>query len=199
MAVTSIQAGQLAKVSRRPRQSQVNPDGDEVREEGHVKGIDISASEDVLKMLVDQAWFTRERVNGTTYFSLAPRGIMELRAYLKETYNEPGDADEDEEPIVRIRDCEGCGEIVTMGVRCSDAECACRFHDSCAVQYFRNLRGGKECPKCRAQWTGEDFVGVRAAEGRRSSGGGSQRMGNGRASGRVSSGRRRDEEDEDDE
>jgi hypothetical protein len=172
MAVSYRDAGRLAKAPRgAARQSQINNNADHPDqstsqvEAAPVKGIDMNQSDNVLQQLVDQGFFRKSRVAQADYFSLAPRGLMELRAYLKETYNEPADPDDpDDEGIIRIRDCEGCREIVTVGVRCDDRNCGVRFHDACAAQYFRNLRGGRECPGCRTSWSGQLCVGPRAAD-----------------------------------
>jgi hypothetical protein len=162
MAVSGIQASQLAKAPNRSRQSQVHGDDESSTQvDSATKGLTISESEKVLADLVDQDFFYKSR---SGYFSLAPRALMELRTYLKETYNEPAGDEEDEPPIIRIRDCEICREIVTVGLRCNNRECNCRFHDSCAQQYFRSQRGNqRKCPKCKEEWLGDLFVGERAA------------------------------------
>jgi hypothetical protein len=209
MAVSYRDAGRLAKAPRgstqRQSQANLNPD-DQTQIETQaapVKGIDMAQSDAVLQTLVSQGFFRKSRVAQADYFSLAPRGLMELRAYLKETYNEPSDPDDpdDSEPLIRIRDCEGCREIVTVGVRCDNRDCGIRFHDACAGQYFRNLRGGSgsECPGCKTTWSGDLAVGPRAADV-----GGHQRMsgaavGSSRMSGVRTRDQHHDEEDEEDE
>ncbi|KAF2654516.1 hypothetical protein K491DRAFT_717114 [Lophiostoma macrostomum CBS 122681] len=187
MAVTSIQASQLAKAPTRSRQSQVGGDEDSsIQAEAAVKSLTIAESEKVLADLFDQDFIYKSRAN---YYSLAPRALMELRTYLKETYNEPAGDDEDEPAIVRIRDCDICREIVTVGVRCSNRECNVRFHDSCATQYFRSQRGNQRtCPKCKGEWLGDLFVGERAAN-----------KGQRRTTGGRSSNVRSEEEEEEDE
>lgn len=171
MAVPSMKAKELAKAPRQ-RQSQIRDQisGDEEDGEAATQavpkdnGLKISEAEDVLAQLVEQCFLQKSRGG---YYSLAPRALMELRSYLKETYNEPADPDDPEyEPAIRIRNCEGCREIVTVGQRCADRGCGIRFHDGCAQQYFRARRGSKECPGCKKEWSGNEFVGERAAQGR---------------------------------
>ncbi|KAF2791329.1 hypothetical protein K505DRAFT_280960 [Melanomma pulvis-pyrius CBS 109.77] len=191
MAVTSMQAAQLAKVSR-SRQSQVNGGREDAegasQMEASVKGISMPEAETVLGQLIAQQFFQKSRGG---YFSLAPRGLMELRSYLKETYNEPADEENGIAEKIRIRDCEGCREIVTVGLRCSDRACGVRWHDLCAQQYFNGQRGGgRMCPRCGVDWAGNEFVGERVAVGgqRRTTGAGGQ-----------SSQTRRDEYEDEDE
>ncbi|KAF2644735.1 hypothetical protein P280DRAFT_476738 [Massarina eburnea CBS 473.64] len=167
MAVKHMTATQLAKIPRN-RQSQAAADSDgegesNAQAESTVKGITINDADKVLQHLEVEAFFQRSPQN---YYSLAPRALMELRAWLKETYNDPPAEDEDDhEPTIRIRDCEGCREIVTMGLRCDNKECGVRWHDFCAVQYFRGQQGSaKKCPKCKNNWDGSTFVGERADE-----------------------------------
>ncbi|KAF2019689.1 hypothetical protein BU24DRAFT_419315, partial [Aaosphaeria arxii CBS 175.79] len=195
MAVSSMEASRLTKAPRENRQSLAAANGDgedgaQSQAAAAVKGISISESDKVLAQLVEQHFFNK---SSRGYYSLAPRALMELRVYLKETYNEAGDPEyEDSEPIVRIKDCEGCREIVTVGVRCSDKECRVRFHEQCAVLYFRNQRGDTQrCPTCKTEWGGNLFVGERAVyQG--------ERRANGTGAGRHSSSRVQvDDEDED--
>ncbi|KAF2865998.1 Nse1 non-SMC component of SMC5-6 complex-domain-containing protein [Massariosphaeria phaeospora] len=176
MAVSTMETTQIARPPPRSRQSQaqtqIEADGDEPTQvQVRDPGLKMQEAEDVLNTLVAQGFFHCSRAG---YYSLAPRALMELRAYLKETYNEPpADDDPEDEGITRIHDCEGCREIVTVGVRCSDRDCGVRWHDRCAIQYFRGPRGDtKKCPTCKTGWTGDLFVGERAANTQRRSTGG---------------------------
>ncbi|KAH6616821.1 Nse1 non-SMC component of SMC5-6 complex-domain-containing protein [Boeremia exigua] len=157
MAVKQMEASQLAR-PRRSRQSQAASLADDAQSQADA-GISIAEADAVLDALVADRFLQLSRA---MYFSLAPRALMELHSYLKETYNE-GAEDEDEEPVVRIRDCEGCREIVTFGIRCNNRECGVRWHDRCANQYYRGKSAeGKRCPKCRAVCSGNVYVGERA-------------------------------------
>lgn len=183
MAIKGLKAAQLAKAPPRNRQSQAAGDADMDEESAAtqagpvVKSVMANDAERVLDNLVVQGFFQRSRAG---YYSLAPRALMELRTYLKETYNElPAEDDDEDEAVTRIRDCEGCREIVTVGLRCDNKECEVRWHDHCATQYFRNQQGSRrQCPKCKAAWEGETFVGERADQvgGRRRTTGGQSSM-----------------------
>lgn len=178
MAVKHTEASQLARVPRRNRQSQVNGthtqfngETQDTQLQGADTSISIAEADMVLESLVAQGFFHKSRAG---YYSLAPRALMELRAYLKETYNESADENEDGREVIRIRDCEGCREIVTVGIRCNNRECGVRWHDVCANSYYRGRRDQeRKCPRCRTECTGDVFVGERAdrMSGRTSSGG----------------------------
>ena len=122
---------------------------------------------------------------------------MELREWLVETYNEPLQEGEEQDDVwQRIKLCEACREIVTLvslyplvirdhrnsdyrqGQRCPNSECQCRLHNHCTQNFFR-AHNGQRCPKCRTEWTGDHFVGEKAARagsaGRRSNGAGPSR------------------------
>ncbi|KAF2747340.1 hypothetical protein M011DRAFT_423751 [Sporormia fimetaria CBS 119925] len=191
-AVSSVDAAALARAPRTNRQSQVSGDGDTVMSNGDgvgtpaptVKSIDMPTSDRILRTLVSQGFFAANRIAGTEYYRLGNRGLIELRMWLKEMYNEE---DEDgEEGVKRVRDCEGCKEICTWGVRCRRGECGVRFHDQCRDVYFGKRRDeDKRCPGCRRGWV-EAFVGPRV-------------MSVGGGGGGGGSGRRRDEEENEDE
>ncbi len=75
-------------------------------------------AEKVLKGLVEEGWFEKSRKG---FYSLSPRGLMELRGWLIETYNDVGDEEEEqeeEEPVPKIKSCFACKEIITV-VCCS--------------------------------------------------------------------------------
>ena len=40
--------------------------------------------------------------------------------------------------------------------------CPCRLHDICTQNFFRT-QSSRKCPLCQRDWTGNDFVGERAA------------------------------------
>lgn len=165
MAVKQMRANQLAKAPVRSRQSQaatqLDADDEPTQVDANVKSINHSECQRVLQTLVSQGFL---QLSSHYYYSLAPRGLLELRNYLKETYNElPADDDEESEPIVRIRDCEGCQEIVTIGLRCDNRDCGVRWHTRCANQFFGGQQGrARRCPKCKTAWTGTTYVGEKA-------------------------------------
>ncbi|KZM27853.1 uncharacterized protein EKO05_0004632 [Ascochyta rabiei] len=169
LAVKQMDASQLAR-PRRARQSQAANLADEHEASSQTAdtGITMAEADHVLDALVADQFL---RLSRAKYYSLAPRALMELHSYLKETYNEEAaaadddndDDDNNEEPTIRIRDCEGCREIVTFGIRCNNRECGVRWHDGCANQYYRGKSSeGKKCPKCKTLCSGNVYVGERA-------------------------------------
>lgn len=158
MALTGMQALQLYKASPRSRESGAN--------EGETQGsagasLTMAQAQRVLDDLVEEGWFDKSPKG---FLSLSPRALMELRGWLIDTYNEPPNPeDSDDEGVERIKMCEACREIVTVGQRCSNRDCCCRLHDACVRQFFRTLPE-KKCPICKSEWTEQDFVGERAAK-----------------------------------
>ncbi|KAH7356273.1 Nse1 non-SMC component of SMC5-6 complex-domain-containing protein [Pyrenochaeta sp. MPI-SDFR-AT-0127] len=161
MAIKHTEASQLARPSRRNRQSQLNSNAEDGQtSQATDTGISIQEADDVLDTLLNESFFYKSR---SGYYSLAPRALMELGAYLKETYNESPDEAEDGLETIRIRDCEGCKEIVTHGIRCNEKECGVRWHDACATAFYRGrTREARKCPKCETECTGDLYVGERA-------------------------------------
>jgi hypothetical protein len=159
MAVKQTEASQLAR-PRRNRQSQAASIADEEgQSQAADAGITMGEADAVLEALVADGFLQLSRAG---FYSLAPRALMELHSYLKETYNDTAE-DEDDEQTIRIRDCEGCKEIVTFGIRCNNRECDARWHDLCANQYYRGKSAeGKRCPQCRTVCGGNVYVGERA-------------------------------------
>ncbi|KAL5118087.1 hypothetical protein ACEQ8H_004076 [Pleosporales sp. CAS-2024a] len=166
MAMKHTEASQLARISsRRHRPSQANADADtdetrQTQTPPQDTGISIQEADHVLDTLVNEAFFQKSHAG---YYSLAPRALMELRAYLKETYNDPPSAPGADDAVVRIRDCEACRDIVTHGVRCNDKDCGVRWHDVCANSYYRGrASGNRKCPRCGTECSGGLYVGERA-------------------------------------
>lgn len=160
MAIKAMDAIRLHKVPKE-RNSAVSMNGVSQGEQTQAStnsSITMSRAEELLATLVEERWFEKSRAG---YYSLTPRGLMELRGYLEETYNEP-DAEESE--WQRIKKCTACKDIITVGQRCTNQECNVRLHDFCSQGFFR-ARPERKCSSCRTQWTGRDFVGERAARG----------------------------------
>lgn len=173
LAITEMQAIKLARPLHR-RQSQMNDY--ETAEPGtpsmHAfdRGLKHSEVETMLRSLVEGGWFGKSRDG---FYSLTPRALMELRPWLVETYNEVAAADEWQ----RVKFCEACKDIVTIGKRCSEPRCVLRLHDICQDAFWRARRSNR-CPKCETEWKGDRYVGERAVtmteayqKGRRKSGG----------------------------
>ncbi|MCJ1355308.1 MAG: hypothetical protein MMC33_005299 [Icmadophila ericetorum] len=156
MAINSMQAMQLCKPPASERRETQN--GTANHSAG--QGLKLVEAEKTLKSLVDEGWFEK---SSKGYHSLSPRAIMELRGWLIETYNELGD-DEDEDSVrnPKIKLCEACKEIVTVGQRCSKLTCPCRLHSICIENFFK-VQKSKKCPICKTDWTGKDHVGELAA------------------------------------
>ncbi|KAI0100991.1 Nse1 non-SMC component of SMC5-6 complex-domain-containing protein [Nemania sp. FL0031] len=157
------------------------------------KGLKSSEVETMMRSMVDEGWFERSRDG---FYYLSPRALLELRTWLIESYNDP-DAEDGE--WQRVKFCEACKDVVTIGQRCAERDCLVRLHDNCAEAFMRT-RPQRACPKCSTEWTGRHFVGERAVteteayqRGRRRSGKG------GRNSNLVEEIMREDEEEEIDE
>jgi len=134
------------------------------------KGLTSREAETLLDALITEGWFERSREG---FYTLSPRALMELRSWLVETYNEETD---DPGEWQRIKFCEACKEIVTVGQRCANLECNVRLHDICGTYW--NSRPDKKCPKCKTDWDEEHWVGQRVVtctddylRGKRRSGG----------------------------
>ena len=152
MALTQMQAMKLARPNRR----QSYMDLEEGTQGAIDRGLKHSEVEDVLASLINGGWLERSR--GEKFYSLTPRGLLELRSWLMETYNDP-DAGPDE--WQRIKLCAACKDLITYGLRCADPNCNFRLHDICEDAFWR-VRGDKRCPKCSKEWNADHYVGERA-------------------------------------
>lgn len=158
MAVTSMQALKLAKdASRRESastQAQQNA------------GLTMSQAEEMLQSMVDEGWF---ELSTRGFYSLTPRALMELRGWLMDTYNEPPADEEEDEDVEdeghheKIKFCQACKEIVTVGQRCPNLVCMARLHSHCVNGMFRAQGGHEQCPMCKTAWVDASPVGERAA------------------------------------
>ena len=211
MVVTGMQAVQLAKVSsadRRESAATQQPQG------GAAQSLTMQQAESVMKRLLDEGWLEKSRKG---FYSLSPRGLMELRGWLVATYNEE---DDEGRRINKIKFCAACKDIITavsiwvmalverdmvliltcgQGQRCANRDCLGRLHDICMRNFFR-MQQAEKCPVCKADWPHNKFVGERAIttteqyqQGKRRSGN-TQRGSNATAS---ASAVERDEQEED--
>ncbi|KAI1109786.1 Nse1 non-SMC component of SMC5-6 complex-domain-containing protein [Nemania sp. NC0429] len=119
------------------------------------KALKSSEVETVMRSMVDEGWFERSRDG---FYCLSARALLELRSWLLESYNDP-DAEDGE--WQRVKFCEACKDVVTIGQRCAERDCLARLHDNCAEAFFRTRRQ-RACPACAKEWTGGHFVGERA-------------------------------------
>ncbi|KAA6412914.1 MAG: hypothetical protein FRX48_03907 [Lasallia pustulata] len=176
MAITSMQAVRLHKLPAEHNSRREAQDGAATQGSAG-QGLTMMQGEKVLQTVVEEGWLEK---SGRGYYSLSARGLMELRGWLVETYNEAGDEEEDdeEERVVRVKLCFACKEIITVGQRCPKRSCTCRLHDICTQGFFRT-QTARKCPLCKTEWTGRDFVGERAVTGEAGSGPGRRRSGGG--------------------
>ena len=91
---------------------------------------------------------------------------MELRGWLIDTFNDqvPDDEDDEEEHYQKIKFCQACKDIVTVGQRCPDVGCMARVHNYCVAKLFRAQGGKEECPLCKTEWSDPMSVGEKAAK-----------------------------------
>ncbi|KAK4448089.1 Nse1 non-SMC component of SMC5-6 complex-domain-containing protein [Podospora aff. communis PSN243] len=104
MEVMAVDEGQALKVSRpsRSRESLANENGEGAAAAAD-KGLKHSEVLALLSSLVAEGWLEKSREG---FFSLSPRALVELWAWLVETYNDP------EDDWLHIKDCEACKEIM---------------------------------------------------------------------------------------
>lgn len=113
MVLSSIQAVQLAKVSSSSSSSaSASTSTENTNQGGAAQSLTIPQAETMLARLVEEGWFEK---SGRGFYSLSPRGLMELRGWLVDTYND----DDDEEGGgnnrgKRIKFCAACKDIITI-------------------------------------------------------------------------------------
>lgn len=167
MAVTSMQAMET-KVRKGSNRQSLGEAAQSTQTSD--KGLTQSEAEKLLENLVKETWLERSTEG---FYTLSPRALIELRSWLVEAYNESDDPTQWQ----RIKFCEACKEIVTIGQRCAERECNVRLHSICTAAFW-NSRPGKKCPKCDTVWDGKHYVGQKAVtsteeylKGKRRSGG----------------------------
>lgn len=107
MVITGMQAMQLAKGTSDASRRQ-SGNATQQSQGGASQSLSMSQAEATMKHLVDEGWFEKSRKG---FYSLSPRGLMELRGYLVETYN---GEDDDGRWVNKIKYCAACGDIVTV-------------------------------------------------------------------------------------
>lgn len=212
--LSSIQALQLAKAPSSSNSSSA----ENANQGGAAQSLTLPQAETMLARLVEEGWFEKSPKG---FYSLSPRGLMELRGWLVDTYN---DDDEEGNRGKRIKFCAACRDIITIvspplvylwrkgkgmltvqGQRCSNRDCTGRLHDTCIRNFFR-MQQSERCPVCKAEWPGDKYVGERAIttteqymQGRRRSGNtAAARQSNAGVNGQVN-GDAEDDEEEDEE
>ncbi|KAL9094674.1 MAG: hypothetical protein Q9165_002943 [Trypethelium subeluteriae] len=79
---------------------------------GAVQGITMAQAERVLAGLVEEGWFERSK---SGFYTLSPRGLMELRGWLVDTYNEGvEEGDGEDVGVERVKSCHACKEIIIV-------------------------------------------------------------------------------------
>ncbi|KAF2167711.1 hypothetical protein M409DRAFT_21864 [Zasmidium cellare ATCC 36951] len=159
-AVRSMDAVKLSKVPNSERRDSGQTQG-RTQGEGAVASLTMSQAEEVLSSMVEEGWFDLSQKG---YYSLTERSLMELRNWLLDMYNEDAeDAEDDEEPHLRIKMCAACRQIVTKGQRCPNLPCNVRLHEQCVNNMFRAQGGQRQCRECKTEWTEAPPVGEKAA------------------------------------
>ena len=110
MAITSMQAVRLHKPPSEDRRETQNGSA---TQGSAGQGLTMTQAEKMLKTLVEEGWFEKSRKG---YYSLSPRALMELRGWLIESYNDPGEDDEDVDGdhALKIKQCYACRDIITV-------------------------------------------------------------------------------------
>jgi hypothetical protein len=149
MAITSMQAMEKKVLRGDPRASE----GDSVTAVD--KGLTPGEAEKLLQSLIDEKWLERSTQG---FYRLSTRALMDLRNWLVETYNDETD---DPDEWQRIKFCEACKDVVTVGQRCTEPNCNVRLHNICETAFW-NSRPNKKCPKCGTEWNAAHYVGQKA-------------------------------------
>lgn len=156
MAIQPMQVNKLAKDPNRRESGST--------QQAQNAGLTMSQAEKVMESMVKEGWF---ELSSRDFYTLTPRALLELRGWLMETYNEQaGDDDEDEEQQQheKIKFCQACKEIVTMGQRCPKMQCQARLHSHCVRNMWRAQGGREECPQCKTAWVDALAVGELAGK-----------------------------------
>lgn len=109
MVLSSIQAIQLAKVSSSSSSaSGLSSSTENANQGGAAQSLTMPQAETMLARLVEEGWFEK---SPRGFYSLSPRGLMELRGWLVDTYN---DDEEEGNRGKRIKFCAACRDIITI-------------------------------------------------------------------------------------
>jgi len=157
MVITGVQAIQLAKAGSGDANRRESNGAASQSQGATAQSLSMTQAELVLKRLVEEGWFETSEKG---YYSLSPRGLIELRGWLVETYN---DEEENDYRANRIKFCAACKDVITVGQRCSNRNCLGRLHDICVRNFFR-MQKAENCPVCKVPWPGDKYVGERAIE-----------------------------------
>jgi hypothetical protein len=104
MCLSGMEAVQLAKPNNR-RETQNGAT------QAASQGLSMRDAENMMARLVEEGWFDK---SAKGFYSLSPRGLMELKGWLVETYNDAADEDDDEPRRDKIKACYACRDIITV-------------------------------------------------------------------------------------
>jgi hypothetical protein len=111
LVVSSMQALQLAKVpadANRRESTAVLANGNTTTQGGAAQSLSMTQAETMMSSLVGEGWLEK---SAKGYYGLSPRGLMELRGWLVDTYN---DEDEEGHRARRVKFCAACKDILTV-------------------------------------------------------------------------------------
>ncbi|GAA5901216.1 hypothetical protein JCM8208_002308 [Rhodotorula glutinis] len=97
----------------------------------------------LVKSLLAKGWLS---LHSSGRLTLSPRSLVELAPYLRETFAQDAEDDDDDASDPRHRvvvDCNDCLSIVTSGYACPNATCGVRLHTFCVT---RRLGTTGQCP-----------------------------------------------------
>lgn len=104
MCISGIEAVQLARLSNRR-------DTQNGASQAVGQGLTMREAENMMSKLVAEGWFEK---SAKGFYSLSTRALMELRGWLVDTYNDPGEDEEDSRLRQKIKFCHACKEIITV-------------------------------------------------------------------------------------
>lgn len=107
MAVSSMEAIQQAKAAGDANRRE-SGSATQATQGGAAQSLSMTQAETVMKQLVEDGWFEKSRKG---FYTLSPRGLMELRGWLVETYN---DEDGSGGRHNKIKFCAACRDIITI-------------------------------------------------------------------------------------
>lgn len=109
MVISPIQAVQLAKVSSADSNRRRSTLADSQQPQGGpAQSLSMTQAENMMKNLVAEGWLEKSRKGN---FSLTPRALMELKGWLRETYNY---VNAEGSQVHKIKDCAACRDIITV-------------------------------------------------------------------------------------
>jgi hypothetical protein len=106
--VMAIRVMDAVRLVRPSRESGVGGGGDGAESQANKILLTMAGAEKLIQSLVEEEWLDRSPAG---FVTLSPRGLLELRGWLVDSYN---DSDAAAGEWQRVKNCEGCKQIVTM-------------------------------------------------------------------------------------